>query len=280
MPSAVTAYSVKIASSGDLAMEDVVAREVIYEWNGGHSWKEGKALLPLNRASSSCSENLDSASDLLVAFFCARTGAPNQPAIEPEIERQVHEKRPVLIYVSGGRADLAHAAGKEVPTVEELRKRFGPEAPVEAFRDEKEFRARFTQQLDAMVMCHPHFRIKGEFLPAQAAPAMTEKHPTAPPEYSKLAQALLIQACDDPEAYIGHVQDSRGLKIQVNGRQLVEKPEMAAEWEAAFQEVLAAGLIRDAGFNGQLFQISPEGFKFLETLGKFPIGYIAELGSV
>jgi hypothetical protein len=261
-------------------MEDVVAREVVYEWNGGHSWKEGKALLPLNRANSSCAEKSDVPSDLLVAFFCARTGAPNQPAIEPEIERQVREKRPVLIYVSGGRADLAHAAAAEVPTGEELRKRFGPDAPVEAFRDEKEFRARFAQQLDSMLMCHPHFRINGEFSPEDAAPATSEKHPTAPPEYSKLAQALLVQACDDPEAYIGHVKDSRGLRIQVNGRQLVEKPEAAAEWEAAFQEILAAGLIRDAGFNGQLFQISSAGFKFLETLGKFPIGYIAELGSV
>jgi hypothetical protein len=261
-------------------MEAVVAREVVYEWNGGHSWTEGKALLPLNRVSSSCPDHLDSSSDLLVAFFCARTGAPNQAAIEPEIERQVREKRPVLIYVSGGRADLDRGAGKEVPTVEELRKRFGPEAPVEAFRDEKEFRARFTQQIESMLACHPHFRMKGEFSPADAAPAMTERHPTAPPEYSKLAQSLLMQACDDTEAYIGRVKDSRGLKIQVNGRQLVEKPADAEAWEAAFQEILAAGLIRDAGFNKQLFQISPAGFKFLETLGKFPIGYIAELGSV
>jgi hypothetical protein len=264
-------------------MEDVVAREVIYEWNGCHSWREGKALLPLNRDCSSSSDHPVPQSDLLVAFFCARTGAPNQPAIEPEIERQIREKRPVLIYVSGGRADLAHAAAAiEVPTQDELRKRFGPDAPVESFRDEKEFRARFAQQLEQVLTRHPHFRIEGEFSPESAVPPMVEKHPTAPPEYSKLAQSLLIQACDDPEAYIGRVKDSRGLKIQVNGRQVVDQshPELMAEWEAAFQEILAAGLIRDAGFNGQLFQISPAGFQFLETLGKFPIGYIAELGSV
>ncbi len=109
-----------------------------------------------------------------------------------------------------------------------------------------------------------------------------EEHPPAAPEYSKLAQSLLVQACDDPEAYIGHLKDSRGLKIQVNGRQVVDqsKPESMAEWEEAFQELVRHGLVRDAGCNGQLFQISHAGFQFLETLGKYPIGYIAELGSV
>jgi len=91
-----------------------------------------------------------------------------------------------------------------------------------------------------------------------------------------------MNACDDPEAYIGRIKDSRGLKIQVNGRQLVEQnnPESAAEWERAFEELLAGGLIHDVGCNGQLFQISGKGFEFLETLGKFPIGYIAELGGM
>jgi hypothetical protein len=280
MPSAVTAFSVKIASSGDLAMEDVVAREVIYEWNGCHSWQERKALLPLCRAESSSPEKDPTPSDLLVAFFCAATGEPGQVAIEPEIERQLKEKRPVLIYLSEGRAHFSRATPNKIPSLEELRKRFAAEAPVDSFRDEKEFRAKFAQQLEVLLLRHPFFRTEGEFSPEAAAPPMVEKHPPHPPEYSKMAQSLLMQACDDPEAYIGYVKDSRGLKIQVNGRQVVERVDTAADWDAAFQELLAAGLIRSAGFNGQLFQISAEGFKFLETLGKYPIGYIAELGSV
>jgi hypothetical protein len=38
--------------------------------------------------------------------------------------------------------------------------------------------------------------------------------------------------------------------------------------------------IRDAGCNGQLFQISTKGFDFLKTIGKTPVGYIAELGGM
>ncbi len=268
-------------------MEDVVAREVICEWNAQHSWEERKALLPRARgvSSSSCSSSRGNdpadASDLLVAFFCAVTGAPGQAAIEPEIESQVREKRPVLIYFSEGRADIGpetHA----YPRQEELRRHFGPEAAIESYRDEKEFRSRFAQALERLLCRHPFFRLEGEFSPETAAPAVVEEHPPAAPEYSKLAQSLLVQACDDPEAYIGHLKDSRGLKIQVNGRQVVDqsKPESMAEWEEAFQELVRHGLVRDAGCNGQLFQISHAGFQFLETLGKYPIGYIAELGSV
>lgn len=102
------------------------------------------------------------------------------------------------------------------------------------------------------------------------------------PEYSKWAQALLVQACDDPEVYLARRKDARGVSIQVNGRQFIEpgNAESAAQWDGAFGELIAAGLIRDAGCNGQLFQISAQGFEFLETLGKHPIGYIAELGGM
>ncbi len=270
-------------------MEDVVAREVICEWNAQHSWEERKALLPRARGDSSSSASFSrresdesaGASDLLVAFFCAVTGAPGQAAIEPEIERQLREKRPVLIYFSEGRADIGPEA-RTFPRQEELRRHFGPEALIESYRDEKEFRSRFAQALERLLCRHPFFRLEGEFSPETAAPLTVEEHPLAAPAYSRLAQSLLVQACDDPEAYIGHIKDSRGLKIQVNGRQVVDqaKPETMAEWEEAFQELVRAGLVRDAGCNGQLFQISHTGFQFLETLGKYPIGYIAELGSV
>jgi len=72
------------------------------------------------------------------------------------------------------------------------------------------------------------------------------------------------------------------LKIQANGKQLVEQgdPATVAKWDGAFEELLAGGFIRDAGCNGQLFQISAKGFDFLKSLGKSPVGYIAELGGM
>jgi hypothetical protein len=90
---------------------------------------------------------------------------------------------------------------------------------------------------------------------------------------------LLISACDDPEAYLARVQVGGSLKIQVNGKQYVT-PDSAAKWQAAFDELIRENMIRDVGCNGQLFQISGPGFKFLESIGKTPVGYIAELGGM
>ena len=85
---------------------------------------------------------------------------------------------------------------------------------------------------------------------------------------SPWAQTILIEACDDFEAYIGRIKVGNTLKIQANGKQLVEQndPAAAAKWDGAFQELLEGDFIHDAGCNGQLFQISARGFDFLKTI--------------
>jgi hypothetical protein len=279
MPSAVTAFSVKIASPGDTAIEGVIAREVIAKWNSDHCWDEKKVLVPV--CGSEAESNDKNCCDLLVAFFCTSLGAPSDETArdaDVDIDRQVKAGRPVLVYFSQGRVDFAGANAEEVRSLEQFKKKYPAEASVDCFSDEKEFRAKFAQQLDATISRHAHFQTAGHAA-AVTPTVVAEAHPPAP-VYSKEAQVLLMNACDDPEAYLARTDDSRGLKIQVNGRQFVEvgNAESAATWKAAFDELIAHGLIRDAGYN--LFQVSAKGFEFLETLGKYPIGYIAELGSV
>jgi hypothetical protein len=263
-------------------MQGIVARETIYDWNAAHYLSDKKVLVPLSMESSSHEAETGTASDLLVAFLCASQGTPSDLSaqnVDAEVERQLKAGKPALIYFSEARTDFAGIDEREVKLLEEFKSRYPQEVRVDSFRDEKEFRAKFAQQLELIVRQHRVFQTSEA--PAAPAPVIPEAHPPAP-EYSKSAQSLLMSACDDPEAYIGLLKDARGLKLQVNGRQIVEQgnPESAAMWEAAFNELLANGLIRDAGCNGKLFQISAKGFEYLETLGKYPIGYIAELGGM
>ncbi len=151
-------------------------------------------------------------------------------------------------------------------------------ATVESYGNEKEFRAKFARQLEETVHVHEHFQA------AVAAPALSPK-PLDPRRTGPLdpwAQRILVEACDDFEAYIGRSTLGGSLRIQANGKQLVEQTdaESLAKWESAFNELLHNGYIRDAGCNGQLFQISTKGFEYLKTLGKTPVGYIAELGGM
>ncbi len=271
MPSAVTAYSVKIASPGDAAMELIIAREVVGEWNALHALKEKQVLLPLD------GEGSEELSDLLVAFFCATKGIPDDPAESDtmaQIEKYLQSARPALIFVSEARAHFAGANAAQEQELHDLKKRYDVRALVETYGNEKEFRAKFAHYLALTVDHHFHFVALG--------PEVVEVNRPPARELSELARMLLTEACEDFEAYLGRVKIGTTLKIQANGKQLVDqnKPELMAAWESAFEELLNGGFIRDVGYNGQLYQISSKGFDFLKSIGKMPGGYIAEMGSV
>jgi hypothetical protein len=273
MPCTVTAFSVKIALPGDTAMESIIAREVIGTWNALHALEQKQILLPLD--GEEARENPPS--DLLVSFFCAACGTPDEPrGSDPEIDKQLDAGRPALIYFSEGRVDLLGTHALQARAMDGFKKRYSSQATIDSYGDEKEFRAKFARQLEATIRGHIYFRSDAPAPSADPAP------PPAEEKLSPSAQTLLSEACEDFEAYIGRMKIGNTLKIQANGKQLVEQgnPESAALWEGAFQELLTGGYIRDAGCNGQLFQISTKGFDFLKSIGKTPVGYIAELGGM
>jgi hypothetical protein len=276
MSSTVALFSVKIASPRDVAMEAAMACDVIREWNAVHALRDHKVLLPLVEASpAQC--------DMLVAFLHPTPGAPME-TMEMEIESYLSEKKSVFIYLSEARTAFGQATTHE--DAELCKSRYAGRAVVDSFSDEKEFRARFAQQLESTLQLVPNLvptrppEPLPDAEPAKSAPATPA--PAANAEISELALKLLFAACDDPEAYIGRLKDGATLKIQANGQQFVPPgdPAATAQWEAAFQEILDRKYVRDAGCHGRLFQISTEGFAYLKTKGKSPVGYIAELGSV
>jgi hypothetical protein len=275
MPSTVTLYSVKIACPGDAAMELIVARDVIAQWNARHALADKRILLPLGEDLAG-----DTGHDLLIEFFCGLLvpSEADSAAAEEEIETQLRQGRPALIYFSDARVDFRGHDLLQNAALDEFKKRHMT-ATVDSYGNEKEFRAKFARQLETVLHTHEHFRAAAH-PPPPAEPKTLDPRRTGP--LSPWAQTILVEACDDFEAYIGHTRMNGILRIQANGKQLVEQsdPDSLAKWEKAFQELLDGAYIRDAGCNGQLFQISPKGFEFLKTLGKSPVGYIAELGGM
>jgi hypothetical protein len=283
MPTTATLFSVKIASPRDVAMEAAMACDVIREWNAAHALDGRKALLPLSDGVSACC-------DMLVAFLHPTPGAPME-TMEMEIESYLTDQKPVFIYLSEARTAFGHA-GATHEDAELCKSRYAGRAVVDSFKDEKEFRARFAQQLETALQLVPNLAptappeplpdVEPDSRRTAAAPAAASPSPAPLAEISELARRLLFAACDDPEAYIGRLKDGQTLKLQANGEQFVPpgNPAATAQWEAAFQELVERKYVRDAGCHGRLFQISTEGFAWLKTQGKSPVGYIAELGSV
>ncbi len=278
MPCSVTAFSVKIASPGDAGIELTIARDVIGEWNAQHALGQKQILLPLDEEAA----RNHFPCDVLIAFFCNSQGSVSDriaSGSEVEIEKHLQGGRPALLFLSDARDDLAKTQGLRRLALDECKKRYA-EASVESYSDEKEFRTKFARQLEATITTHAYFKIPA----VGSVQTTTQKGPApqTPKPLSSCAQLILSEACDDFEAYIGRIKLGATLRIQANGKQLVEQDDSTAatRWESAFQELLSGGYIRDAGCNGQLFQISTKGFDFLKTIGKTPVGYIAEMGGM
>lgn len=266
MSYAVQAFNVRIASPGNEAIEAIIAREVLWDWNAHHTMERKQVLLPVCRPDDSC--------DFMVALFCPSMSAAMRETTGAEIERRLKAGCPVLIYSSEARTDLDEDDARAGEGLSLFKKRFGAAEVVDSYGDEKELRARLTRDLAATVARS----FKAEPAVRELAPGSEEPEE----ELSELARVLLSEACEDFEAYIGRTKVGGTLKIQANGKQLVEQgnADSAAKWEAAFQELLAGAYIKDAGYNGQLFQISPKGFAFLKSIGKTPVGYIPEMGNI
>jgi hypothetical protein len=280
MPFTVTAFGVKIVSLGGAGIELIIAREAIADWNASHARDQKRILLPLDADAPRDSFP----PDLLIAIFSDSTGSAGDQATDDlgeQIETQLRAGRPALLYFSEARIDLGETPLLQGGSLDEFKKRYMT-ATVDSYADDKEFRGRFSRHLDVVVGTHDHFKIDAAASPAPALPAPKPLDPRRTGPLSPWAQTILVEACDDFEAYIGRIKVGGILKIQANGKQLVEQndPASFAQWESAFQELLAGDFIRDAGCNGQLFQISAKGFEFLKSIGKTPVGYIAELGGM
>ena len=253
-------------------MELTIVRDAIREWNAHNACQQKRILLPLDPDAAPVN------ADLVIAFFCGAS-RERAAAFEAEVENQVHAGRPVLAYFSDSRTDLRVEPSSPGRAINEFSRRY-PTAAVDSYGDEKELRAKFARQLDVTIGNHVHFKIDApaleKVIPAIPAPA------PAPKALSMCAQSILVEACDDFEAYVGRIRTPTMLRIQANGKQLVDQQDACTieKWDSAFQELIANDFIRSAGGNGQLFQISTKGFEFLKTVGKTPIGYIAELGGM
>lgn len=256
-------------------MELIIAREVIGEWNALHALEQKRILLPLGAQEKAAHAPVD----VLVDFFIDTPGATTEVDDDvAEIEKQLAEGRPALIYFSEGRVDLTGQHAPEGRALIDFRKKYTA-AVIDSYVDEKEFRAKFAKQLDALIGSHAYFKA----IMAPCAGKVAEPAPATKESLSESAQQILIEACDDYDSCIGRNKIGNTLKIQTNGKQLVENndPATIAKWENAFQELLAGDLIKpNPGTNGQLFGVAPRGIAFLKSIGKTPVGYIAELGGM
>jgi hypothetical protein len=95
-------------------------------------------------------------------------------------------------------------------------------------------------------------------------------HSLVPDSLSSEAQTLLREAVQDAKGTLFRVRSLEGLVIRSNGQQFVEKnnPRASAIWESAVEELEAARLIADKGYQRELFRVTTQGYQVGDRLNQ------------
>ena len=88
-------------------------------------------------------------------------------------------------------------------------------------------------------------------------------------QLSPEAKELIMEAGADKQGVLMMVHTFGGLHIQTNGKQMGPKggdPRVVAAWQAAVRELLLNGLLQPLGHQGQVFEVTPEGYRVADEL--------------
>jgi hypothetical protein len=267
-----------IASPSDVVREREVVREVIADWNAVNAREREIVLLPLGWDSHSSPElgtrphqlindRVLSRADLLVGIFWTRVGSPTGNAVSgtvEEIEEHVRANKPAMLYFSRVSIPPDQIDRGQHESLERFRSWAVAQGLVEVFNDLEELRKKFSRQLPITLQTNPYLR---NLLPELA-------NAGAPPAESLTAisegpRQLLIEASSSSDGSIIVRDTIKGYQIRTNGKQFVQdSPQSSAQWMAAVDALLSAGLIRDKDGSGRIYLMTDTGYRAAKMLGR------------
>jgi hypothetical protein len=89
-----------------------------------------------------------------------------------------------------------------------------------------------------------------------------------PASLSAEARALLREAAGDPAGVVTYVRYGTGPELVAGERSMLpdQSRRTVATWEAALQELTAAGLLAARGESGEIFEVTRRGFDVAQAL--------------
>ncbi|WP_265452961.1 hypothetical protein [Aeromonas salmonicida] len=158
-------FRVLIASPSDVVDEREIAVRTIQEWNDLHSHDRQIVLLPLRWESHSSPEygrrpqevinrQIVDDCDFLVGIFWSKIGSPTgakESGTIEEIDRVASASKPVMLYFSNAKKDLEDIDLDQLASLREFKKRTYPNALVENFTSQVEFRDKLSKHLEMQI---------------------------------------------------------------------------------------------------------------------------------
>ncbi len=267
-----TVIEVLIASPGDVNEERQAAREVILDWNRKFTKRVKIVLQPrtweLDATPEIGSDPQDIInrqfvrdSDLIVAIFWTRLGTKTPRADSgtvEEISEHANAGKPALIYFSSRPIDPRKIDFAQYQSVETFYNGLREKAVLGRFSDLEDFRRHLSDHLDSAI--HTHFK--------SGAPALISTE-TIHPNHLKLsdkALALLSGAAKSNDGRFMRMEMPVGTRIW-SGETVFHQEgdaKAAIAWTSAIQELLSGGFCRDLNGKRQIYELTQNGFDFLE----------------
>jgi hypothetical protein len=279
MPYNATVFNVLIASPSDVEAERATVRNAILEWNAVHSSTSKQILQPIgwethshpsmaDRPQGVLNKQIVENADLLVGIFWTRLGTPTGEAASgsvEEVERHVRADKPAMLYFSDAPVHPDSVDSDQLKDVRAFKEQCMARGLVETYDSPAALREKFSRQLASKINSDPYFVSRED-------DGMSLTIPIVPgrdlPTLSKEAKNLLLEAAEDPQGTIQHVQFIGGEHLQTNRKQFIEQnnPRSRAAWEGALRELEELELIKSVGDRGEVFEVTREGYQMAELM--------------
>lgn len=273
MPYSAVVYKVFIASPSDVRMERDIAREVIREWNSGHSESTGVVLMDISWETHSrpetgahpqaiINQQLLNQSDLLVAIFWTKLGNKTEfyeSGTVEELEEHTKGGKPAMIYFSEVPAPVNGVDLEQLRALREFKKQKQPAALYSVYGDTGEFRATFTRHLTGVLNDQRIFPRQSRRDNSFSEAIIGEDE-----------EFLLIQADSEELSMIFVMRGGmavttvKSIFCQISQRDF-------ARWNAAVESLLAAKLIEPSVRSSrgtEVYDLTKAGYATAESLRK------------
>jgi hypothetical protein len=260
-----------IASPGDVATERQLIRDVIHEWNAINAGANRLVLMPVGweshasprmgvRAQTIINDQVLKTCDLLVAVFWTRLGSPtgeSPSGTVEEIREHVQAGKPAMIYFSQQPVRPDSVDDSQYRALIEFRSECRAEGLIEVYESLSEFREKFSRHLAQTVL--REFSTTSLPSPLPLQPQL--------PNISDDALRLLAEASQDSSGSIIRIRTAAGLGFTTNGKHMAERgnPKSEARWEAALQELIRQGLLRQSDSRGEIFAVTHAGYNMVDN---------------
>lgn len=272
-------FNVMIASPSDVAAERGLVREIVHEWNAVHSFTRRIVLQPVGWETHSSpamgahpqqilNEQVLARCDLLVGVFWTRVGTrtPNyESGSVEEIERHIFAGRPAMLYFSNSPVHIDSVDSAQFQELKEFKASCMNRGLFASYDNLTDFRDKLYRHLQLKINDDPYFAVPESESPVDAVVVESRTPATA---LSKEARVLLKEASLDPAGIVMLLHYLGGVTLQANGKDLIADKgrRTVATWEAALQELVAEGLLVERGQQGEVFEVTKEGYEVAENI--------------